>query len=240
MNPRRLYRSHDRMLAGVAGGMAEYLDLDPSIVRIAWIVVGFASAGMAIIAYILLAIVIPSPPYPSPGGPWTSPTAPGAWAGQTAETGGAWQTGGAAPGNAAAPSPAGPNAAWASPPAGPQWQPQPAAWSARPAPQPASRGIGVAAIAGVVLVVIGAIALADAVLPGIHAGIVLGPAALIALGAGLLVASLRRSPAPAAPPAQGPEPADPPVPPAGSASGTADADAAQAAPEATAAPADRP
>ena len=79
MNPRRLYRSQDRMLAGVAGGMAEYLDLDPSLVRIGWIVVGLASAGMALIGYVLLAIVIPAPPYPTAGGAWGNPAAPGAW-----------------------------------------------------------------------------------------------------------------------------------------------------------------
>ena len=38
MNPRRLYRSrHDRQLAGVAGGMAEYLEVDPTVVRLLWI-----------------------------------------------------------------------------------------------------------------------------------------------------------------------------------------------------------
>ena len=38
MNPRRLYRCRrDRQLAGVAAGMAEYFDLDPTVVRILWI-----------------------------------------------------------------------------------------------------------------------------------------------------------------------------------------------------------
>ena len=51
MNPRRLYRSRDRMLAGVAGGMAEYMDIDPTVVRILWILVGIASAGFALLVY---------------------------------------------------------------------------------------------------------------------------------------------------------------------------------------------
>ena len=63
MNPRRLYRSRDRQLAGVAGGMAEYLDIDPTVVRILWIVVGIASGGLVLLAYLILALVIPQAPY---------------------------------------------------------------------------------------------------------------------------------------------------------------------------------
>ena len=38
MNTRRLYRSRaDRVLTGIAGGMAEYLEVDPTIVRILWV-----------------------------------------------------------------------------------------------------------------------------------------------------------------------------------------------------------
>ena len=58
MNPRRLYRSRDRQLAGVAGGMAEYLDIDPTVVRILWIIVGIPSGGLALIAYFVLALVL--------------------------------------------------------------------------------------------------------------------------------------------------------------------------------------
>ena len=47
MNPRRLYRSRDRMLAGVAGGMAEYLDIDPTVIRILWVIVVLATGGRA-------------------------------------------------------------------------------------------------------------------------------------------------------------------------------------------------
>ncbi len=38
-SPRRLMRSHDRVLGGVAGGLAEYLDVDPTIVRLVWVLV---------------------------------------------------------------------------------------------------------------------------------------------------------------------------------------------------------
>ena len=47
------------MICGVCGGIAEYFDLDPSLVRLGWIVL-FAMAGSVIIAYIIAAIIIPS------------------------------------------------------------------------------------------------------------------------------------------------------------------------------------
>ncbi len=261
MNPRRLYRSHDRMLAGVAGGMAEYLDLDPTIIRIGWIVVGLASAGMALIAYFLLAIVIPSAPYPYPGGAWSAPVAPNAWQGQAATPGaasaqpappsnawsqpgapgGAWQASGTEPwvrGSQVD--------AWANPPASPEWHPQAPVWAAQPAPRPASRGLGIAAITGVVLVVIGIIALAGVILPGIHTGRVIGPAAILALGAALLVASVRSQPqaqaagattsaAPSAVAGEAPGAGRPAAPqPVATADPTATADAAATADPATA------
>ena len=62
VNPRRLYRCrHDRQLAGVAAGMAEYLDLDPTLVRILWILSVFFG-GFTILLYIVLAFVIPLEP----------------------------------------------------------------------------------------------------------------------------------------------------------------------------------
>lgn len=57
---KRLHRStNESMLFGVAGGMAEYFDVDPTLVRIAWVVLTFASAGIALIAYLILAIIMP-------------------------------------------------------------------------------------------------------------------------------------------------------------------------------------
>jgi phage shock protein C len=59
----RLYRSpDDRMLAGVAGGLAEMLDIDPSIVRIVWAVVIVLTGGLALLVYIVMAIVVPERP----------------------------------------------------------------------------------------------------------------------------------------------------------------------------------
>ena len=59
---RRLYRCREnRMLAGVAGGLAEYTGLDPSLVRILWLVsVFFWGAG--VLLYIAMAIIVPLEP----------------------------------------------------------------------------------------------------------------------------------------------------------------------------------
>ena len=58
----RLYRSRtDRMLVGVAGGMARYVDLDPSVVRVIWALLVLAG-GAGLLLYIVAAIVIPEEP----------------------------------------------------------------------------------------------------------------------------------------------------------------------------------
>ena len=58
--PKRLYKSAtDSMLFGVAGGMAEYFGADPTLVRLAWVLVGIASGGLALIVYVILAIIVP-------------------------------------------------------------------------------------------------------------------------------------------------------------------------------------
>jgi len=59
-NIKRLYRSeNDSMLAGVCGGIAEYLDVDPTIIRLLWAIGTLASFGFGIILYIIAAIIIP-------------------------------------------------------------------------------------------------------------------------------------------------------------------------------------
>jgi phage shock protein C len=50
------------MLAGVAGGVAETLDADPSIVRIVWALLAILTGGVAFIVYIVMAIVVPEEP----------------------------------------------------------------------------------------------------------------------------------------------------------------------------------
>jgi phage shock protein C len=61
---RRLYRSEkDKWIAGVLGGLGEYLSIDPTILRIAYIIFSIASGGFpGIVGYVLAIIVIPKPP----------------------------------------------------------------------------------------------------------------------------------------------------------------------------------
>jgi phage shock protein PspC (stress-responsive transcriptional regulator) len=60
--PGRLYRSrHDRKLAGVCGGLGQYLNLDPVLARLAFVVLTLMS-GIGLLAYIVMAIVIPERP----------------------------------------------------------------------------------------------------------------------------------------------------------------------------------
>jgi len=57
---RRLTRSSDRMLAGVCGGIANYFDLDPTLVRIGYIVLSICSIAFpGILVYGILWLVMP-------------------------------------------------------------------------------------------------------------------------------------------------------------------------------------
>jgi phage shock protein C len=59
---RRLYRCRsNRVLAGVAGGVAEYFDLDPTLVRVLWFVSVFFG-GISLVLYMGLAIIMPLEP----------------------------------------------------------------------------------------------------------------------------------------------------------------------------------
>ena len=57
---KRLYRSFEnKMLGGVCGGLGDYFDIDPTVVRILAVISLFISGGVAIIAYIVAWIIIP-------------------------------------------------------------------------------------------------------------------------------------------------------------------------------------
>ena len=59
---KRLYKSrNDKMLGGVCGGIAEYFDIDPTLVRLGWVLF-CALGGSGILAYFIAAIIIPSSP----------------------------------------------------------------------------------------------------------------------------------------------------------------------------------
>ena len=148
----RLYRSRgDRMLAGVAGGVAEALDADPSLVRIVWALLTIFTGGLAFLVYVVMAIVVPE----APEG-WQPATARGAWVGGAAADA-------ADPGSASPPTdpvagePAAPAGSPGAPAAASSWwqsdrEERRAARRARRAESDGRGGI----IAGVILIVIGA------------------------------------------------------------------------------------
>ena len=56
---KKLYRSTtDKKIAGVCGGIAEHFDMDPTIIRLLWVLF-FLAGGAGIIAYIIAWIVVP-------------------------------------------------------------------------------------------------------------------------------------------------------------------------------------
>lgn len=59
---KRLYKSNqNKMIAGVCGGIAEYFALDPTLIRLGWVIFSLMG-GSGILAYILAAIIIPERP----------------------------------------------------------------------------------------------------------------------------------------------------------------------------------
>ena len=57
---KRLYKSrNDRMIAGVCGGIGEYFDIDPTLIRILWVTLLFMAGG-GLVAYLIAWIVIPN------------------------------------------------------------------------------------------------------------------------------------------------------------------------------------
>lgn len=61
MKPKKLYRSNkDRIIAGVFGGLGDYFNVDPNILRLSWVLITVFSGFIpGIIAYILAVVIIP-------------------------------------------------------------------------------------------------------------------------------------------------------------------------------------
>jgi phage shock protein C len=59
MNMKKLYKSDkNRMFCGVCGGIADYLNIDPTVIRVLWVL--FAClGGSGILAYIIIAMILP-------------------------------------------------------------------------------------------------------------------------------------------------------------------------------------
>ena len=63
MEPKKLYRSRDnRMVCGVCGGLADYFNIDPTIVRLGLVLLMAISCGTGLLAYFIAAVIIPDQP----------------------------------------------------------------------------------------------------------------------------------------------------------------------------------
>lgn len=149
---RRLYRCrHDRRIAGVASGVAEFFDLDPTVVRVVWFLSIFFG-GLGLFVYIAMALIVPLEP----------------------ELGG---TPAEAAGADVDPAAFGPAAVGG---AGHRHVPrQPGRWSL---------------LLGYALILLGGIALVDALAPAWESWRYLWPAFIIGIGGFLVAGALRREP----------------------------------------------
>lgn len=59
MNKKLKRSRNDRMIAGVCGGVGEYFNIDPVIIRVVWAILFFMPGGPGFLAYLLCAIIIP-------------------------------------------------------------------------------------------------------------------------------------------------------------------------------------
>jgi phage shock protein PspC (stress-responsive transcriptional regulator) len=55
---KRLTKSNNKMICGVCGGIGEYLGIDPTVVRLLWVLLSVLG-GAGLLAYIIAAIIIP-------------------------------------------------------------------------------------------------------------------------------------------------------------------------------------
>lgn len=63
MGQKRLYRSRsNKVLMGLCGGLGEYFNIDPTLVRIAFIILEFMTAGLLIIGYLIVGLIVPKEP----------------------------------------------------------------------------------------------------------------------------------------------------------------------------------
>jgi phage shock protein C len=177
---RRLYRSTtEHVLGGVAGGVADYFDLDPALVRVAWAILILASGGIFLLLYLVMWFVVPeAPPGFSYGQPWPStpaagdaPMPPG---GETPEGADATVTPTASASGAG------------TPPASIAHE-----WAGRRAERRRHRSGGGGIVLGSLLVLIGAWFLVREYVPWLNR-VELWPIALVLLGVVLLVSAMSR------------------------------------------------
>ena len=58
---KRLRKSRDRKICGVCGGVAEYLNVDPTVVRVVWAIATIFTVFSGALLYLILALVMPEP-----------------------------------------------------------------------------------------------------------------------------------------------------------------------------------
>lgn len=62
-HPKRLYRNtNDKKVAGVCSGIADYFDVDPTLVRLTWILLVLLSWGWLLVGYLIAWIIVPEKP----------------------------------------------------------------------------------------------------------------------------------------------------------------------------------
>ena len=60
MEGKKLYKSStDKKIAGVCGGIAEYFDIDPTLVRVGWVIATFVTFSTAFWVYLACAVIMP-------------------------------------------------------------------------------------------------------------------------------------------------------------------------------------
>ncbi len=64
---KRLYRSRDnRMVAGVCAGLGKYFNIDPTVVRLIFVLGAFFGLGSLVVVYLILLLVVPEEPLDAP------------------------------------------------------------------------------------------------------------------------------------------------------------------------------
>lgn len=167
----RLYRSRqDQVIGGVAGGVGDALDVDPSIVRVVWVLLALMTGGIAAVVYLVMLIVVPEAPEGAQSTPARS--------------------------SGAAIDPASPGSARASDPLDPAdtTVPHPLGAAAAPASARrtghARRNGGGALVFGVILILVGAYFLVRQYIPAIDLDR-FWPVIVIVVGAALVIGALR-------------------------------------------------
>lgn len=60
MDEKRLIKSSvNRMICGVCGGIGEYFKIDPTVIRLIWVILSVFGAGTGLVVYIIAAVIVP-------------------------------------------------------------------------------------------------------------------------------------------------------------------------------------